>query len=188
MKRFSTFLLAIIMVLTFVACGSGDKQESKIPVKAEKQAAEGIIPEMKYGLGTDPDKIIEEYEDYIEANEGTDVFIDETEGELTVRLSTIDTAYYYEKENKEHGVAVLINFADSYGYLLGITMIDDIKKDFAATPEVLTATEEQMYFFPSAEDNCVILRYTYGSNRLDFFFVDDFLAATVLTNTNYWTD
>ena len=114
--------------------------------------------------------------------------VEKTEGEQTVQLSTGGELFYYEKARAEQGVSVIVSFGTAYGFQENIALKDDVRAAVNAEAQELTATPEQMFFFPVVDGSCDILRYTSGSYRLDFFFRDDFLVATTLTDTENWTD
>ena len=182
MKRFIALFLSVLVVLSFASC-SADKPKLSA---AEISAAEGKLDGVKYPLGTNPDTIIEYYEDYIEQNgeESNYLFVDE--GTETTSIMTLSDLYYYENDKMDSGVAVAVSFANVFGYEVGITLMEDIKADLGGEFTTFTATEEQMYFFPSYEENCEVLSVMCGDFKLEFFFINGFLSVTSLTNTTLW--
>ncbi len=182
MKRLIALCLSVLMVLSFASCGANKPKLSP----AEISAAEGKLDGVKYPLRTNPDTIIEYYEDYIEQNGEESNYLFVEEGKETTSIMTLSDLYYYENDKVDNGVAVAVSFQNVFGYEVGITLMEDIKADLGGEVTTFTATEEQMYFFPSYEENCEVLSVMCGDFKLEFFFINGFLSVTSLTDTTLW--
>ncbi len=199
MKKLVSLLLLLVFVLTLCSCG-GDKQKDKHIVEIE--AAKGELDGIGFALGTDMETIIEHYEDIVEQLEDSDKehsdsmhdhtlaeeFITEDDLGKYCSVMTVTDLYYYidEKDDDKEKAAVAVTFNDVHEFAIGIAMPDDVKAALSATPEERKAQESDMFFLPSFEENCLLLRYTYDNYQLDFLFVDDFLSAVALTDTDLW--
>ena len=67
-------------------------------------------------------------------------------------------------------------------------MMGDITSVISAKATVYTPTEDDLFFVigePELE-KYTAMYYTAGDYRLDFFFYDSFLSATVLQGTSKW--
>ncbi len=191
MKRIICLLLVLVLALAFVGCGEDKKNvSSQGSGDIDRYAEVGEIPELEVKLGTAIDEVKRIYPaDYEDADESK-VLLQEVEGNLAVRLDTLNASFYYEKANIDHGVSVItVTNGYAYGFELGSTVTkSDVTAELKAEYTESIATAEQQYFFHGVSDDCDILSCTYDSYRLDFFFVEDFLVAATLTDTNYWTD
>ena len=199
MKKIVSFLLLSALLFTLCSCGGNDTKEKHA---AEIDAAKGELDGIGFALGTDMKKIIEHYEDIVEQLEDSEKehsdsmhdhtlaeeFITENDLGKYCSVMTVTDLYYYidEKNDDKEKAAVAVTFNDVHEFAIGIAMPDDVKAVMSATPEERQAEENDMFFLPSFEENCLLLRYTYDNYQLDFLFVDDFLSAVALTDTNLW--
>ncbi len=199
MKKIVSFLLLLALIFTLSACGENKKTEKH---EVEIKAAKGELDGIGFALGTDMSKIIEHYETIIEQQEESGEehsdsmhdhslageFISEDKHDGYGSVMTVSDLYYYidETDDSKEKAAVAVTFNDVHEFAIGISMPDDVKSAMSATPEERKAEERDMFFLPSYEENCLLLRYTYGNYQLDFLFVDDFLSAVALTNTDLW--
>ncbi|HHW46028.1 MAG TPA: hypothetical protein GXX17_03840 [Clostridiales bacterium] len=202
LKKYVAVLFALILVLGIAGCNnkntetSSDITSSRVEhtVDVAYLAGKGQIPELPVKLGNSVDMVEVLYSQESSVTETTedgfddhdDVQLEIVKGEKTVKIAAGAANYYYLKENEENGISVLVNFDKSYDFEVGIAMIDDIRNAVEGEGTLSVPTEEEMFFFPVAPDNCQKLSYEIGAYRLDFYFVDDFLAATVLTDTVNW--
>lgn len=188
MKKLLVLFLTVLFVLSFAGCkDKNGKDAPKVKTEGETAVESGNIPDLSFQLGSDPDNIEDFYEDYISKNEGTDEYIVEQEGELTVLLETNSVKYYYEKEKEDNGIGFIAVLSDCLGYERGVMMPEDIQNEFVATGTLSDATEEEMFFLPAYEENCKVLKYDFGRYKLEFYFVNDFLSATVIYDSENWT-
>ncbi|MBP3692328.1 MAG: hypothetical protein J6I80_03690 [Clostridia bacterium] len=178
MKR----ILAIVLVLcmAFAFCGCGGKKANINDI--ESKASKGEMPESEFALGTEISVI-------------KNAFSDDSEQELLVRegtetvvLSIDNFDYHYYKAKEQNGISVIVNFSNAFGFENGITMSNEIIEVLGDGYTLDAATDDQIYFLRSVTDGCEVLSYTYGDYKLEFYFIDYFLAATKLTDTRYWVD
>lgn len=183
MKKIICLMLSLIMFISFVSC----KEEQKPLSRAESDAMNGILNGVKYALGTDIDTIKDYYEQEIEQNGEESDYNSVNKYDDYTCISTLSDIYYYKNDKVDEGVAFLASFAKVWEYEIGITMKEDIIEDLAGTYSEYVATEEQMFFFPSFEENCDVLSVEVGQNKiLSFYFVNGFLAASSLEDTEIW--
>ena len=77
----------------------------------------------------------------------------------------------------------------AYGLELGGTVTkSDIEAAVAAPLTESVADADRLYFFPGYVESAKVLTATFENYRLDFFLLEDFLAAVTLTDTANWTD
>ncbi len=179
MKRVLAVLLILCMMFAF--CGCGNKKADGNDIEA--QASQGKIPESQFALGTDVSVIKNAFDP-----EKSEEPLLEREGESTVVMTIDNYDFHYYKDKKQNGISVLVSFTDAYGFENGITMSNDIIEVLGDKGKLDAATDEQVYFLRSATEGCEVLSYTYGDYKLEFYFIDYFLAATKLTDTRYWVD
>ena len=190
MKRVLSLFLILVIAVLLTGCKKENKT-SEHSIDVEYYAKLGKIPEIELSLHTSEKEVTDYYGDGRTIDAGDHdhyVELTRTEGELAVRLDAGNTIYYYEKANVKNGISVIVSFDTAYDFEVGISMPDDIKAAIAAEGTLTDATEDQLYFLPFVEGGAKVLSYTFDDNRLDFFFINDFLSATVLTDTNNWTD
>lgn len=191
MKRVISVLLAAFMLLSVAACGEkNDKKDEKKQGEIDKYAVSGTVPELDVKLGTSIDEVKRLFpSDYEDADESK-VMLGETEGNTAVCMITLNASFYYEKANKDNGVSVVaVTGGNAYGLELGgTTTKSDVTAKLSSDYTEGTATEDMQYFLPGVSENCAYLSVKYDAYRLDFFFVDDFLIAVTLTDTENWTD
>lgn len=179
MKRILAVILILCMTLAFCGCGSKKADVNEI----EEQASLGKMPESEFALGTEISVIknafsAEDSEQELLVREGTE----------TVVLSIDNFDFHYYKDKEQNGISVIVNFTNAFGFENGITMSNEIIEVLGEDYKLDAATEDQVYFLRSATEGCEVLSYTYGDYKLEFYFIDYFLAATKLTDTRYWVD
>ena len=110
-----------------------------------------------------------------------------TEGEKTVRIDNGDFVYYYEKANKDKGISYIIATSKGYGFGVG-TSILEIKN---ALPELEyteeDANDDNSFFLMGTMDGTV-LKYTFKTRVISFFFSENELTAVTLYDTDNWTE
>ena len=173
MKKLFAFLLVMTLALSFSACGKKKEKTAENKVDLEYYAELGQMPECPYKLGAEAAG--EEYPFAV------------TEGEKTVRIDNGDFVYYYEKANKDKGISYIIATSKGYGFGVG-TSILEIKN---ALPE-LEYTEEDVNdsnsFFLMGTMGGTVLKYTFKTRVISFFFSENELTAVTLYDTDNWTE
>lgn len=178
MKRVLAFLLVLCMAFAF--CGCGNKKADLNDI--ESNASAGKMPESEFALGTEISVIKNAF------SEDSEQELLVREGNETVVLSIDNFDYHYYKNKEQNGISVIVNFTSAFGFENGITMSNEIIEVLGDNYTLDAATEDQVYFLRSVTDGCEVLSYTYGDYKLEFYFIDYFLAATKLTDTRYWVD
>ena len=52
--------------------------------------------------------------------------------------------------------------------------------------DTLNATDAELVFLAVRQEEVIILRYEYDNLRLDYYFYDNLLITTVLSDTDVW--
>lgn len=203
MKKIFCLMLALVFVFSFAGCGNGDETDtSSVASRAaeiEEYIKKGSIPEIPFAVGTDVDDVEDYYNDMMEQLEAEhsddeghihsddDIYFEVTKGNLSVTMDTGKMKYFYEKAKKSKGVSVILTFEDAFGFEVMYTTKNDIEEALSGlSGKTLSATEDDLYFLSYASE-AIILRYEIDRYRLDFYFDDNTLMATVLQNTENWT-
>ncbi len=202
MKKYICLVLGLVFVFSFMACKKEEKKDDNTQYSIEEYALMGEIPELEFNLGADPETVNKHYSDIVssqdaaygeeEEDETHDhpelevPFYEVAEGEKTVRIATDTISYFYEKDKKSNGISVISVQETAYGFTPGTTTKYEVETAFERKGKTIEATEDDMYFIIPTE-NCMILRYTFEKYKLDFYFSDNILIATVLTDTENWT-
>lgn len=182
MKRIIAVILAMSFVFCLCSCGQEKKEKRDEGIVTKIKA--GQMTGTKFSLGTDPAVIKNAYS----GSDKDENALSISEGQSTVNMVTDNYDYHYYKKNEKNGISVIVNFGDAYGFENGIAMSQDVIDKLGDDFSFKDATEDQMYFLRSEAQNCQVLRYTFSNKRVDFYFIDSLLAATVLCNTQYWED
>lgn len=197
LKLLSAFLCLCII---FACCGCNNKAEDNnsdissvesLPhsMNILAYAEKGEIPEVPYQLGANIDNLKETFMDHIEA--GSEIHgLEISEGENTVWLDGGSMMFCYEKAKAEQGISVLIAREYAYDFSLGgVYATDDVISAVGSEKYVkAAATNKDAFFLPVIPDNCECITYNAGSYILKFIFIDDYLSAVTLTDSNNWSN
>ena len=204
MKKIVCMLLSLALLFSLAGCNNNQNGTANInsgEVSIEEYAKNGQIPEQKFALGTNIETVKKYYSDLIsqyeqenpnEENTGHSheeleaYYFDVTEGQLTVRMDTGNTSFYYEKSKADQGISVISTKENAFGFETGSATKQEIEMAFDSKGKTIDATEDDMYFVIQTEP-CVILRYIFENVKLDFYFSDNVLTTTVIMNTQNWT-
>ena len=200
MKKLIAVLISFVFLFSFAACGGKEGSESKsdesIKTVVTEAITQGKIPEVKYALGTSTKEIDKYYADIEkqmkESHEGDgevhsdhDIMLNSMEGNLSYTYEIGVEKYFYEKAKKSEGISVICTLEDAFGIKQG-TSKSDVEAALAGLElKTVQAGEDELYFVPLTE--AIVLRYKSGEYKLDFYFSNNELVATVLMNTENWT-
>lgn len=199
MKRIIALLLSLLLITAFLgACKSEeadpdeDVTSTTSTVKLKNQLKEGKIPELPLALGCD----VSEAKAALIALEGlpADVVVEEgytyystKTTENTVRLECEGVFYYYNTSAADKGISAMVTFEQAYGFN-SIDMMSNVTEAIPQQGTVYSPTAEDLYFVfgePEAEKWSAVY-YTNDNIRVDFFFCDSYLAATMIQDTTLW--
>lgn len=206
------FLTAAVMIFSLSACGGQSAEEADISSIVESTedygidvialATAGEIPEQETKLGDSRQTVKDHYSQSADASsEGSGSDQSDTDDHSTksltiddnedgnrdyIKMSTGEESFYYKKTASSKKISYIVNYTDAYGFAVGIAMPDDIKEAVRADAVEDTPVAADLFFLPEVPENCVRLSYTAGSNKLDFYFVDDFLSCIVLYSPVNW--
>ncbi len=198
MKKLLCLCLSLILCLSFCGCDNEKGKENKIDL--EYYAKLGKMPEAKFTLGANVDKVINELES-IETKENESVvedhnhehdfekeefFFEVVEGEKSVLLDNGSICYYYNKANKEKGISYIVNYGTAYGFPLGtiITEVENSLSKIEFSEEKLTSENA---FFADYVLNGTVLKAEFEKATVLFVFQENELFATAIYN-NFWTN
>ncbi|MCI8359846.1 MAG: hypothetical protein HFE86_00735 [Clostridiales bacterium] len=201
-RKIGAALLAAVMLSSLSACGGKEPEGGGTTSKAAVSHPVDVIGEAKAGkltgtdvfIGRSAEEVKKLYhygeEDTLSTSLASDdeepLILTITEGETMVRMATGQVDYYYRKAKEEKGISMIVSMVDCYGFEAGITMPDDVKNAIAEDGAESAPTEDDLFFLPEVPADCLRLTYTAGSQQLDFYFVDEFLAAVTLSQPDWW--
>lgn len=183
MKKVIALFLCLVLSLVFVGCAEKGKTEDKKEshsVDVEYYAKIGQIPEHKYALGDDAEKMIKEFDDIDQKNaeeseeDHTHSVYSLIEGDDHNILIYESAKYYYKSDSK---VSAIVSLDDSYGFKVG-DVSHQITKVLGECEEK-KGDKETLFFLPMPE-SCTYIEYKFGDNTLIFAFEENLLCATVL--------
>ncbi len=217
MKRIVAITLSLILMFTFVSCADGNNDNNissadssrltlstgaTVPIK--DYVAKGEIFNCEFKVGTPIQSIKDAYHygddvywgtssnegesDSSEVKNNIDATPLEIYGEDPIRMITGDAKYYYHPAAESKGIAFVAYFGDAYGFRVGISEPEDIRKaigDIASVDGF--ANGEDLFFFFGQPEGVYQLEYTFdNAYTLSFYFENGKLAATTLYGVELW--
>lgn len=177
MKRFFSFVLCIVFVLSLAACGES-KAKSDHGVDIEKFAKSGQIEGIDFKLGDSVDstkKALEETKD----DHGDSMYFDYTSGEYTI-MSNGAVYCCYETDDKKEGLTHIVSSDTFYGFTIGdvSTAVRDTMAEMGYTAKERDAKSGEIFFLPGG--NFTVLEYEISDNTVLFVFQEHALCAAVI--------
>ncbi len=218
MNKILCLIVCMLLLTTFVSCETDNNDvssnaTSKITlntgssVSVKDYAVKGEIFNCEFKVGTSIEHIKDAYHYGDENFWGNASEVDSTElsesdikhnidatpleilGEDPIRMITGDAKYYYHPDKEADGIAYVAYFGDAYGFRVGISEPEDIKKsvgEIAVFDDF--AKEEDLFFFFGYPEGVYKLEYTFNDEyTLAFFFENGKLAATTIYKISLWT-
>ena len=110
----------------------------------------------------------------------------ESEGDTYKRFYTGYTQLYVLREQPSAGVIAIVHSDTAFGFEINITNRESIEAVLGAPTAagIATAAQAEILFDPTVEATRLV--YERGGNRLEFFLVDNALAATCLSSKALW--
>lgn len=209
MKGCTAVLLLLALLLSLAACNGNAADTSSVTADSSSQsvhtvdvlsyAVEGVIPGVDVSLGTYIGTVKEMY-NYTPPEQETEPVSEETgEGhdhgfDMTiydsytqVKVDLGDTYLFYKTKYEGSGISRIVCFKDAFDFQIGITMPEDVKAAISTAP-TLEGPISEVDFLPSTPEAFSVVSYTTNDHTIDFYFTDDFLTCTVLTDNRYWTE
>lgn len=199
MKKIISILLCLAVCLGLAACDNGGGDTSSTGSTAAPHSVdviarmtEGKIPEAAVALGTgisdtkDTLNSLEELPEDADPDEGYTYYYEFEDGDV-VKLDCEGIFYCYNKSKRSEGISAIVAFDTAYAFD-GTYMMGDVTAAINAKGTSYSPTEDDLFFVLGAPETekYTAVYYTVGDYRLDFFFYDSFLTATVLQNTTLW--
>ena len=99
----------------------------------------------------------------------------------------ISTArFYFENTKQDKGVSVIATDSETFGFTPGVTTKYEVEDSIKAEGETFNATDDELRFLAVRTEPVLVLRYEYEDYTLDFYFYENTLITTVLTDTDNW--
>ena len=205
MKKIIALALRICLIsCLFAGCGkaepSADISSSTATGKIDSQASKGKIDGVEYGLGADIETVkahFKELADAYEEEHGEDnhdhgvtgaeahyYYLDEYEDYTVIDVSS--ARFYYENGKEDKGVSVIASDSDTFGFSVGVTTKYEVEEALRAEGKSVNAGEDELRFLAVRTEPVLILRYEFGDYQLDFYFYDNLLITTVISDTSNW--
>ncbi len=205
MKRVLSVLLALVFVVAGFS-GCNKKTEKKDENYNTKQVnntnvasyvEKGVLDFSKVAVGMKVNDAIEQFHKEADMKDGTRVVLGETvygnykglqarevNNEVYDISKYTNTSFVYDLNNEQNGIVAICTVYDVYGFQNGITLTEDVTNSLGET-EKYTPSSDELFFLP-VKFGAEALKYSFGENTVTFYFVDNFLSATVLSSTaNY---
>lgn len=202
MKKLIAVILSFVLCLSFAACSKEVVSSNDYKQKMEtitESLNKGKIPEIEYALGDNPDGIKKHFEDLLaneshDGDEGHNHSHDEvtsftvTQGLRSVKMDAGKFVYHYEIDKKEKGVSVIVSYTEAFGFTAGEATMQDVAACFDPNSvKTVLPSDDDMYFLVYPSSDCMVLRYEKDNLKLDFYFSENVLIATVLLDKSNWT-
>ena len=210
-KRLTALLLSAALCLALCACGTRQEEEVSSTQSAPESETSSIITEYFDGVSTysiDAQEILASVEegtftakdtngDPVEITLGmTETPIRRafeengelfgSEGDTYIRFYTGYTQMYIPKDDPSQGIIAIVHSDTAYGFEINITNRESILAVLGepATEGPATAEQAEVLIDPNIEAHRMV--YEAGDNRLEFFLVNNLLAATSISNRELW--
>jgi len=202
MKKLIAVILSFLLCLSLAACSKEVVSSNDYKQKMEtitESLNKGKIPEIEYALGDNPDGIKKHFEDLLgneshDEDEGHNHSHDEvtsftvTQGLRSVKMDAGKFVYHYEIDKKEKGVSVIVSYTEAFGFTAGESTMQDVAACFDPNSvKTVLPSDDDMYFLVYPSSDCMVLRYEKDNLKLDFYFSENVLIATVLLDKSNWT-
>ncbi len=205
-------IVALVLCLCFIAClfaGCGKSEEAEKSSSSSEDksvvsiASDGKLDGVKFGLGANIEEVKAHYEALASEKEDNAEQVDEEEHNHLItdqeahyyafkekegyNLIDISSArFYYETGKEDKGVSVIASDSDTFGFSVGITTKYEVEEAVKAKGKSFNATEAELRFLAVRTEPILVLRYEFDDYNLDFYFFDNILITTVITNTENW--
>ena len=196
MKRFIAIALVLICAVSCAGCKKNKHDTSgeyKYDVDIAYYLSVGQIKEAHFSLGTLPREIDEANPDDShvitgEGNHDHENIISKEEGIVSYHYVYGPFHYYYNKNEADKGISLIVSFDAAYGFSVGSTTKYEVSRVLETIDyKEKTANEDDLFFMPFYIENCEMLVCESGKYKLAFYFVDGTLIATTIENTLNWS-
>lgn len=178
MKRITALLLSIFVVIALVSCDKKEEPKKQGGTDISYYANLGQIPECKYKIGADAEKITEDFEKALNESENPEEnYYEVIEGDEESKIFTTNTHYIYNNSTKK--VTQILVFDKAFGFALGTdenTVINS-QKEYKSEGEEITLSDEEARIF-SGTAECTYLEYEFDKYTVIFAFENNALFGT----------
>ncbi len=202
MKKLIALLLVLsLCIIPLAGCREDDANSSSTNSatgEIDALAADGKLDNIKYGLGANVDDVkkyysdleaefLSEHTDDDEHNHDAEYVYYNFEKKSDYSIIDISVArFYFENDKQDKGVSVIATDSETFGFTPGVTTKYEVEDSIKAEGETFNATEEDLRFLAVRTEPVLVLRYEFEDYTLDFYFYENTLITTVLTDTNNW--
>lgn len=201
MKKLIALLLVLsLCILSLAGCrdDEGSSSNNSATGEIDALAADGKLDDIKYGLGADIDDVKKYYSD-LEAeflsehtdedghNHDEEYVYYNFEKKSDYSIIDISTArFYFENDKQDKGVSVIATDSETFGFTPGVTTKYEVEDSVKAEGETFNATDDELRFLAVRTEPVLVLRYEFEDYTLDFYFFENTLITTVITDTDNW--
>lgn len=198
MKKVLAGFLSLIFVFCLFGCGGKEKTPENLNTKEVNTVdiasfvQKGVLSFSEVALSMDINTAINQFHTEADMEDGTRVVLGEyvygnykglkareINNEVYDISNYTNTTFIYDLNNEQNGIIAISCTTDVYGFQNGITMSEDVINALGEG-ERYQANSNELYFLP-VRPQAEAIKYTYGNNQITFYFVGDFLSATVIS-------
>ncbi len=202
MKKLIALLLVLALcILPLVGCrdeNPSSSSDNSATGQIDALASDGKLGDIKYGLGANIADVKKYYSDleaeFLSEHSDEDghnhdeeyvYYSFETKSDYSI-IDIADARFYFENTKQDKGVSVIATDSETFGFTPGVTTKYEIEDSVKAEGEIFNATEDELRFLAVRTEPLLVLRYEFEDYNLDFYFYENILITTVLTDTNNW--
>ncbi len=190
MKKIICLVLSLVLVFSFSACGKNNSNDKKSEVDLEYYAKTGDIPECKYYIGDDIEKIKTELsakaDEEPEDGSHSTVMCEFVEEDEYSYVNSGNFRYYYRNGKEKDGVSLISALDGGFGFELGDIDVDIKEKLAGYEYEELELTEENTFFIYGTPPEGKVYKYEFKKNSVLLLFYQNSLCAVALYNNKDW--
>ncbi len=186
MKRLIALVLCVCLCFVFAGCkdnegDNGSSAANKDKYNLSTYLTDGGIPEAEFTLGTDIHTIIDARADSGEESDAGHTHTEFYHFEDQDYIQDGEIMYYYDGDTDK--VTSIVCLSSGFGFEVGeLTGKNDITRAFPSYQHSeRNVSKSELYFVYGEIENPIAITYANGTNRLDFYFVNDSLLGVTLT-------
>lgn len=199
MKKLIALSLCIISIFTFAACNEKIRTKNDV-VDLEYYAKLGQIPEVKYRLGSDCDKVEKELQAEFDAfladdrfntdddnhdHDTEEIYFDKSDKGDYIFINNGSKYYLYKEDEKKDGISCVVTFGEAFGFKMG-TFVYDIKTSMASIEFVEEEITAGSIFFEDFLSTGSVLKVEINDTTVMFVFQEGELYCTAMYKTDSW--
>ena len=192
MKRILLLILSLLLLLSFAGCSSGNTDEGKEPQETTEEGLLNLMDTPDTTNAAEPSEILNEASNGtmqgVGISLGTGIMkaysdigepVHENFATTTPSIEYDGFILFYEDSGSKP-VTSIVNFQNIYSFMVGASSEKNVKDAMGEPGEQKTVEGSELYFMPDKSTPANLLTYRAGDNTLEFYFINDYLVATVL--------